>query len=54
MDEIKIAIESIKPNPEIKYESFVIEQKGKSLRVEVKTIFEYTQEQYQKQKNRKQ
>lgn len=50
MDEIKIAIESIHTNPQIKYESFVVEQNEKSLKVEIKTMLQYTQEQCQMQK----
>lgn len=50
MDEIKRAIESIQPNPQIKYESFVVEQNEKSLKVEAKTMLQYAQEQCQKQK----
>lgn len=50
MDEIKAAIQSIQPNPQTKYQSFVIEQNEKSLKVEAKTIFQYANEKHQKQK----
>lgn len=50
MDEIKRAIESIQPNPQTKYQSFIIEQNEKSLKVEAKTMLQYAQEQCQKQK----
>lgn len=49
MDEIKRSIERIQPNPQAKYESFVIKQNEKSLKVEVKTMLQYAQEQCQKQ-----
>ena len=53
MDEVKRAIESIQSNQQIKYESFVIEQNAKSFKIEAKTMLQYAQEQYQKQKNKK-
>ncbi len=53
MDEVKNAIESIKPNPRIKYEYYIIEQNENTLQVEVKTILQYGQEQIKKQKKAK-
>ncbi|NOW89762.1 hypothetical protein BCD91_001785 [Clostridium beijerinckii] len=53
MDEIKGAIQSIQPNQQTKYQSFVIEQSEKFLKVEVKTMFQYANEKCQKQKNEK-
>lgn len=50
MDEIKGAIQSIQPNPQTKYQSFVIERNEKSLKVEAKTMLQYANEKYQKQK----
>lgn len=50
MDEVKNAIESIKPNPEIKYESYIVERSENTLKVEAKTILQYCQEQINKQK----
>jgi hypothetical protein len=50
MEDIIRAIESIQTNPQIKYESFVIEQNEKTLKVEAKTMIQYTHEQCQKQR----
>lgn len=50
MDEIKGAIQSIQPNPQAKYQSFVIEQNEKSLKVEAITMLQYANEKCQKQK----
>lgn len=50
MDEIKEAIQSIQPNPQTKYQSFVIERNEKTLKVEVKTMLQYANEKCQKQK----
>ena len=44
MDEVRNAIKSIKLNPEIKYENYIIERHENTLKVKVKTIFQDGQE----------
>ena len=53
MDGVWQAVHAIKPNPEKKYESFIIEQNEDSLHIEAKTMLQYAQEQYNKQEQRK-
>lgn len=53
MDGVWQAVNAIKPNPEKEYESFIIEQNKDSLKIEVKTMLQYAQEQYNKQEQRK-
>lgn len=53
MDELERAIESIRPDPLVRYEIFIAEQNEKTRIIEVKTMLQYAHEQYQKQEMRK-